>query len=309
MRLLDRLPLGGACSCPPFRTAAGQAPLPRPSGTEPQIQDNSFLLEEAYNQEAGVVQTIQTYTRVAGTGDWAYTLTQEWPVPDEKNQLSFTIPIQGLSGPIGVARGTRRPRAELPLPARRQRRGARSPSARAPTLLVPTGDCRRALGSGGFGLQVSVPLSVVLSRHFVAHTNVGATLILSAKDAEGDRANLTNLNAGQSLVWLAHPNVNVLVEAVIATNETIGGGGVLIRQTAEAVSPGRSGRAQPARKTSRSSPVSRFRSASARAAVSAACSSTSASSCPSGTRPVNRRQSRFRTSFAIVLSCMKDVPS
>ena len=83
-----------------------------------------------------------------------------------------------------------------------------------------------------------MPLSVVLSNHFVAHTNVGATLILSAKDAEGDRSNLTNLNAGQSLVWLVHPNVNVLVEAVVATNETIGGGGVLIRQTAEAVSPG-----------------------------------------------------------------------
>ncbi len=51
-------------------------------------------------------------------------------------------------------------------------------------------------------------------------------------------ARLTNLNAGQSVVWLVHPNVNVLVEAVVATNETIGGGGVLIRQTAEAVSPG-----------------------------------------------------------------------
>ncbi len=233
------LPLAGALLVLPLsRRMLAQSTAPAPSPTpEPQIQDNSFLIEEAYNQEPGVVQTIQTYARVAGTGDWAYTLTQEWPVPNEKHQLSFTIPIQGLSGPIGVAKGL----GDLALNYRYQLVGsgeaAVAVSPRA-TLLVPTGDNRRALGSGGFGLQVSVPLSVVLSSHFVAHTNLGATLILSAKDAEGDRRNLTNLNAGQSLVWLVHPNVNVLVEAVIATNETIGGGGVLIRQTAEAVSPG-----------------------------------------------------------------------
>ena len=223
----------------PF-VAATLAPAPSRAQALPKehpIQDNSFLVEEAYNQDPGVVQTIQTYARVAGTGDWAYSLTQEWPVPSLKHQLSFTIPIQGLSGPIGVAKGL----GDLALNYRYQlvgdgeAAGALSPRA---TFLVPTGDYRRALGSGGFGLQVSVPLSLVLSAHVVAHTNVGATLVFSAKDAEGDRRSLTNFNAGQSVVWLVHPNVNVLVEAVVATNETIGGGGVLIRQTAEAVSPG-----------------------------------------------------------------------
>ncbi len=135
--ILLGIPLSGGCSRRRLR------PTP-----EPQIQDNSFLIEEAYNQEPGVVQTIQTYARVAGTGDWAYTLTQEWPVPDEKNQLSFTIPIQGLTGPIGIARGL----GDLALNYRYQLVGsgeaavALSPRA---TLLVPTGDYRRALGSGG----------------------------------------------------------------------------------------------------------------------------------------------------------------
>ena len=35
-----------------------------------QIQDNYFLLEEAYNQEAGVVQHISNYARTGG--DWAF---------------------------------------------------------------------------------------------------------------------------------------------------------------------------------------------------------------------------------------------
>lgn len=44
------------------------------------IQDNSFLVEEAYNQEPGVVQHISTFTRFQESKDWIYTFTQEWPV-------------------------------------------------------------------------------------------------------------------------------------------------------------------------------------------------------------------------------------
>src|SRR6185437_8242001 len=43
------------------------------------IADNSFLIEEAYNQEAGVVQHISTFSRPNGGGAWDYTFTQEWP--------------------------------------------------------------------------------------------------------------------------------------------------------------------------------------------------------------------------------------
>ena len=45
----------------PF-AAAQVPPSPHP------IQDNSFLVEEAYNQDPGVVQTIQTFTRLSGPG-------------------------------------------------------------------------------------------------------------------------------------------------------------------------------------------------------------------------------------------------
>lgn len=215
-------------------SAAPGQPAP---AAAPQIQDNSFFIEEAYNQEAGVVQTIQTYTRVTGTGDWVYTLTQEWPVPDEKNQLSFTIPVQGLSGSTGVARGL----GDIALNYRYQLVGdgkARVAVSPRATLLVPTGDSTRALGSGGFGVQVSLPLSVALSERFVAHTNLGATRIFSAKDAEGNRSNLTSASAGQSLVWLAHPTFNVLVEALIATNQYLGDDGLAARRTDALLSPG-----------------------------------------------------------------------
>jgi hypothetical protein len=34
-----------------------------PQGRDPRIEDNSFLIEEAYNQEYGVVQEISTFQR------------------------------------------------------------------------------------------------------------------------------------------------------------------------------------------------------------------------------------------------------
>src|SRR5664279_6326317 len=130
---------------PVFLLAVFLAPSAAPGqpapAAAPPIQDNSFLLEEAYNQEAGVVQTIQTYTRITGTGDWVYTLTQEWPVPDVKNQLSFTIPVQGLSGTTGIARGL----GDIALNYRYQLVGdgeARVAVSPRATLLVPTGDYR-----------------------------------------------------------------------------------------------------------------------------------------------------------------------
>lgn len=221
--------LAAALSAP----AAGQTPPQTPIP----IQDNSFLLEEAYNQEAGVVQTIQEFTRVAATGDWVYTLTQEWPVPDEKNQLSATIQFLGLSGPDGSSRGF----GDVQLNYRYQLVGnGEAPVAFAPraTLVVPSGSSKRGLGSGGLGFQIGLPVSVVLSKSFVSNTNLGGTVLFSAKNTAGAASNLWSASAGQSVIWLAHPNVNLLLESVVATNEVFGADGSPLRRTEAVVSPG-----------------------------------------------------------------------
>jgi hypothetical protein len=224
------VPTLAAALCAP---AAGQTPSPPPIP----IQDNSFLIEEAYNQEAGVVQTIQTYTRVVGTGDWVYALTQEWPVPDQKNQLSATVQFLDVSSPTGLSRGF----GDAQVNYRYQLVGdSKASVAVAPraTLLVPSGDSKRGLGSGGIGAQIGLPLSVVLSDHFVSNTNLGGTYLFGAKDTAGDESNLWSLSAGQSVIWLAHPNVNLLLEAVVARNEVFGNDGALVRRTEAVVSPG-----------------------------------------------------------------------
>jgi hypothetical protein len=127
--------------------------------TEAPIQDNSFLIEEAYNQEAGVVQHIQTFSRSTRGGDWAYTFTQEWPARGLRHQLSYTLPASKIDGQHGIG--------DIALNYRYQWIGdgdARLAVSPRLTLLLPTGNERRGLGSGGTGFQVMLPASTVLTQ-------------------------------------------------------------------------------------------------------------------------------------------------
>src|SRR5437667_12879421 len=74
------------------RAALAQQDSASSVSAQPGIQDNSFLVEEAYNQNFGVVQHISSFTHFWDSKDWNYTFTQEWPVPgDERHQLSYTL--------------------------------------------------------------------------------------------------------------------------------------------------------------------------------------------------------------------------
>src|SRR5438477_4589435 len=107
---------------------------------EPQIQDNSFLVEEAYNQEAGVVQHINTFTRMWNSKDWVYAFTQEWPaMRNPRHQFSYTLigMHAGAAPRSGVGLG------DIAINYRYQLVGnGESRSAFAPrlTVMVPTGD-------------------------------------------------------------------------------------------------------------------------------------------------------------------------
>ncbi|HKP50357.1 MAG TPA: transporter [Gemmatimonadales bacterium] len=173
-----------------------------------QIQDNSFLLEEAYNQEAGVVQHISNYARTGG--DWAFSFTQEWPLGGIKHQLSYTIPFLNTE-----ERGTGL--GDVALNYRYQLAGnpqARVVAAPRLSLLLPTGSEAAGRGRGGLGAQVDVPVTLVLSEAVVTHWNAGVTLTPSARNAAGDEATTYGFNLGGSVVWLARPRLNLLLETV-----------------------------------------------------------------------------------------------
>src|SRR5262249_60046504 len=92
--------------------------------------------------------------------------------------------------------------------------GARLAIAPRFTLFVPSGSAAKGLGQGGPGLQLGIPASLVLSDRFVVHGNLGFTWTSSEKDAAGDESNAIAGYAGGSGVWLARPNLNVVLETL-----------------------------------------------------------------------------------------------
>ncbi|MEO8361992.1 MAG: chemotaxis protein CheW, partial [Vicinamibacteria bacterium] len=208
-----------------------------PSQCQEPIKDNSFLIEEAYNQERGVVQHISTLSRPTTGGDWTFTFTQEWPLPDQRHQVSFTLPVQRLSD----ARISNTGVGDIALNYRYQALGIQGGSlALSPrvSLLMPSGRSSAGLGTGGTGVQLNLPASWALSPSFVGHFNAGLTFVHRARNADGDQADTKGSFAGGSLVWLARPRVNLLVETLWTRSGVVAGNGRASTEDSLLVSPG-----------------------------------------------------------------------
>jgi len=200
------------------------------------IQDNSFLIEEAYNQERGVVQHISSFVRNDDRG-WGYSFTQEWPVPGQKHQLSYTLNWARVDPDGQDDTGF----SDVLINYRWQALGGGDAAvAFAPrfSLLLPTGDENDLLGDGHAGAQVNLPLSVDLSSRFVTHANAGATFVPSARDGAGAEADVFAYSFGGSLIWLARPKFNVMLEAVYARAEQVVGDHTTAAASTTIVSPG-----------------------------------------------------------------------
>jgi hypothetical protein len=201
------------------------------------IQDNSFLVEEAYNQEKGVVQHINTFSYFAESHGWFYTFTQEWPVPlHQRHQLSYTLMVVRPGDPSqGAGFGDTLLNYRYQLVGNGDSRIAFAPRL---SLIFPTGDSKLGRGFGGTGVQTSLPLSVVVNRKLVTHWNAGATFVPSAQDAAGDHAASAGYNFGQSFIWLVHPRVNFMLETVFASLQEVVAKDKTIWTNALLLSPG-----------------------------------------------------------------------
>jgi hypothetical protein len=205
---------------------AAQEPLP--------IADNSFLIEEAYNQEAVVVQHISTFSRADGGDARDYSFTQEWPLGGIRHQLSYTIPLAHADG-IGTGLG------DVALNYRYQLIGGEGDLVHAAprvSLLLPTGSEDKGRGSGAVGLQGNLPVSWVVSPALVTHWNAGATVTPSANGPLGSGATTVGFNLGGSAIWRVRRAINLMLEAVWFSSETPIGAGETVREESAFLNPG-----------------------------------------------------------------------
>jgi hypothetical protein len=194
-------------------------------------------MEEAYNQEDGVVQHINTFQRYRNTRDWIYTFTQEWPVGGLKHQFSYTVPVVRIADSPDRRSGI----GDIALNYRYQLLGdGEAKVAIAPrfSVLVPSGKEEQGRGFGATSYQTNTAMSVVLSPALVTHSNVGFTWTPKAKDADANKADLKAWNVGQSLIWLAMQRVNFIVEATYTRGQEVAGAGTTSTVKTAYVSPG-----------------------------------------------------------------------
>jgi hypothetical protein len=195
---------------------------PRRLDAQAKLEDNSFLIEEAYNQEARVVQHIATAQLFHGAT--AYTFTQEWPVRGMTQQLSYTIvAAQDQGFRLGDALLNYRWQAV-------GKEGARLWVAPRLSGLVPVGKADQLGGNGGWGLEGDVPVSWEVGKRLSLHGNVGGTWRPSGENGVGATAATFEPYVGASAVIFILPELNLMAESLWRDGATVVGAGSTVHR-------------------------------------------------------------------------------
>lgn len=192
------------------------------------IEDNSYFIEEAYNQEERVVQHIVNGAALRPGTLTEMSFTQEWPVFGRAHQLSITLPYLSQATPSANGLG------DMMVNYRYQI--VDEPGfAIAPRLsvILPTGDESKGFGMGKIGLQFNLPVSKRWSDGFITHGNAGASVIPDGVTVGAGKETYNDYFIGASAIYLATPTFNVMCE-VLHSN----GGSAAGRTGESIVSPG-----------------------------------------------------------------------
>jgi hypothetical protein len=150
--------------------------------TEPRpidgFDDNSFLVEEAYNQDRGEVQhTLNAvYSNDLKRRGWSFNFEQEWWLFTEDHQVAFSVPFSHLREEGERQRGV----GDIQIEYRYQltEEGPNIPAV-APgfSLILPTGNRDKGTGNGVVGYEWSIAASKKVVSRLALHANLGLTYL------------------------------------------------------------------------------------------------------------------------------------
>ena len=186
---------------------------------QPNIEDNSMFIEEAFNQERAIIQHISNLIMI--DGDLQYVFTQEIPLPNEKNQLSIGIVYNSLkTKPSGAP--SHGGFGDLYINYRPMLMSKTSWALVIPrfTIIAPTGNARYGFGSGGWGAQFNMAVTKRLNSKITTHWNAGTTRIFKEHFYTNDtndsviKKDHTSFNVGASAIYLVSDSFNFMCEYV-----------------------------------------------------------------------------------------------
>lgn len=217
---------------------------------QPGVEDNSFLLEEAFNQEAGSVQCISTF--VFGYKQIANSYSLEVPLKDVRHQLSCSVEYRIQARPQAQIINDKKNFSGVGdsfLSYRPLLFGKNNNVMVIPriSLVVPTGNSAYGFGYGGWGGQWNLAVTKRISKKLVSNFNGGYTIIANA-DHYGllnantvgriCERNVSILNSGGSIIWLACHHFNCLLEFVSFREKQIDDDGSLSNRFSSMINPG-----------------------------------------------------------------------
>jgi hypothetical protein len=199
------------------------------------IQDNSFLIEEAYNQEPGVIQHIFNWVPTWDNQDGVrhretnFLFTQEWPIFSQAHQFSYSIPYghftdQEPGGPVLAAEGI----GDIMLNYRYQLLGGKDKELSiAPrfSVILPSGDENQGIGLGKLGYQFMLPVSKEFD-DWSFHLNAGMTVTPGVTVGPDPLLGLLGqtlygYNFGGSAIYKLKPNFHLMLETLYLCNENL----------------------------------------------------------------------------------------
>jgi DtxR family Mn-dependent transcriptional regulator len=214
---------------------AGAQTTNGPANAPFRILDNSFLVEEAFNQERGIFQNIFGFQRTDGVWDFAF--TQEWPFHSQQHQLSYTLPFAGVPGQSGFGDVMLNYRYQ----ALMEDPGYPAFSPRL-SLILPTGSTDFTQNSIGF--QVNLPVSKQRGDIYF-HANAGFTWYPRADAQPGiedsERVSLMTPHLSGSGIYRLRPMFNLMLESVLEFEQFANPDGTKARDTVFTLSPGARG--------------------------------------------------------------------
>jgi Putative MetA-pathway of phenol degradation len=195
------------------------------------IEDNSFLIEEAYNQEPGVVQHIfqSVYSSGPRQRGWAFAFTQEWPIYGQDHQFSYTVLGYHLINEGERQHGVGDTFLNYRYQALEEGPGKPAFAPRF-TLIIPTGNRDKGTGNGVVGYQWSLPFSKKVSSRVALHANLGVTYLPHVRSPMNNgelspKRSLVSSWVGGSAIYALLPQLHLMLEWIGYIQDNINGSG------------------------------------------------------------------------------------
>lgn len=208
-------------------TVSAKEKDPRPAAG---IQDNSFLIAEAYNQEQGQIQHVVSLQRQ--NRDWFFNFSQEWALGSQSHQLGYSVPYSWLRS--GGQRVHDPGDVEISYRYQAWLESATMPAfAPGVSLIVPTGSGTKGTGDGSFGFEIGLPFSKIVSDRVTLHANAGMTSLFHV-----DGRQPTSFKLGGSAIYAVKRDFNLMFETLGEWNESVNDMRQIEREFMLTVSPG-----------------------------------------------------------------------